>query len=184
MPPARYATAEPSGRPAREPREARNPGPRNAGPRGAAAQRAATQRTAAQRPAGQRAASQRPAGQGAAGQRAARQRAARPAPALRWVNGRAQIQRVRWDRVGRVALVIVLAVVALLYIQHAIAYVQARSEADHQQAIVTSLERQNAALARQQKQLNDPATIIKDARELGMVWMGERPYAVNGLPNH
>jgi cell division protein FtsB len=91
---------------------------------------------------------------------------------------------VRWDRVGRVALVIVLAVVALLYVQHAISYLQARSEANQQQAVVKRLEQQNAALVRQQKQLNDPATIVKDARELGMVWMGERPYSVTGLPNH
>jgi cell division protein FtsB len=112
------------------------------------------------------------------------QRGARQPQPLKWVNGRAQIQRVRWDRVGRVALVIVLGIVALLYIQHAIAYLQARSEADHQQAIVRHLEQQNAALVRQQNQLNDPATIVKDARQLGMVWMGERPYSVTGLPNH
>ena len=28
------------------------------------------------------------------------------------------------------------------------------------------------------------ATIVKDARELGMVWLGERTYSVTGLPNH
>jgi len=91
---------------------------------------------------------------------------------------------VRWDRVGRVALVIVLAVVALLYIQHAVAYLQARGEANREQAIVERLQQQNAALMRQQRQLNDRATIVRDARELGMVWMGERPYSVTGLPNH
>ena len=82
------------------------------------------------------------------------------------------------------ALVIVLAIVALLYAQHAIAYFQARSEANQQQAIVKRLQQQNAALVRKQQQLNDRATIIKDARALGMVWLGERPYAVNGLPHH
>jgi cell division protein FtsB len=83
-----------------------------------------------------------------------------------------------------VALVIVLAVVALLYVQHAVAYLQARGEANRQQAIVERLRRQNAALVRRQQQLNDPVTIVRDARELGMVRMGERPYSVTGLPKH
>ena len=158
MPPARYATAEPHrpARDARTPRDPRTPGD-SRDPRAARANPRAAPRS---------------------------RRAPRPSPALSWVNGRAQIQRVRWDRVGRVALVIVLAVVALLYIQHAVSYLQARGEANHQQAIVKRLEQANAALVRRQKQLNDPATIVKDARELGMVWMGERPYSVNGLPNH
>ncbi len=163
MPSARYATAEPRRRPARDPRSPTDRSDRSSGARSAAA-----------RSAGARGARARSAGA----------RSARQPPALSWVNGRAQIQRVRWDRVGRVALVIVLAVVALLYIQHAIAYFQARSEANHQQAIVKRLEQQNAALVRQQNQLNDPATIVKDARELGMVWLGERTYSVTGLPNH
>jgi cell division protein FtsB len=115
---------------------------------------------------------------------AAPRRQARTPPPPRWIAVRAPIQRVRWDRVGRVALVLVLVVVAGLYIQHAIAYLQARGEADRQQAVVKRLEQQNATLIRQQQQLNDPATIIKDARVLGMVWEGERPYAVSGLPNH
>ena len=93
------------------------------------------------------------------------------------------IRRVRWDRVGRVALVLTLAVVAGLYVQHAIAYIQARGQADEQQAIVTRLERQNKALSRQAQQLNDPKTIVKDARALGMVWQDERPYSITGLPN-
>jgi cell division protein FtsB len=71
-----------------------------------------------------------------------------------------------------------------LYIQHAVACLQARSQADAQQAIVERLERDNAALAQQAKALNDPKTIVKDARALGMVYENERPYAINGLPNH
>jgi cell division protein FtsB len=173
MPPARYATAEPRRRPARDPRDPRNSS-RSAGASASATARSGTARNP----------TARSATATARGRAARTNRYARQPPALSWVNGRTQIQRVRWDRVGRVALVIVLAVVALLYVQHAISYLQARSEANQQQAIVKRLEQQNAALVRQQKQLNDPATIVKDARELGMVWMGERPYSVTGLPNH
>src|SRR5579859_3468904 len=71
--------------------------------------------------------------------------------------------RVRWDRVGRLALLVVLGIVAGLYVQHAMAYLAVRSQLQSQSATVSRLERSNAALERQQRQLNDPAWIILDA---------------------
>ena len=76
-----------------------------------------------------------------------------------------------------------LAVVAGLYIQHAIEYVTTRVQADRQHANVQRLARANAQLRAQQRSLNDPVTIKRDARALGMVQAGERPYAVIGQPN-
>ncbi len=92
--------------------------------------------------------------------------------------------RVRWDRVGRVALLVVLLVVAGVYVQQGVRYLSVRSQDKQQQRIVQQLSRQNAALMRQQRSLNNPATIERDARVLGMVRPGERPYVVTGLPNH
>ena len=48
--------------------------------------------------------------------------------------------------------------------------------------MVHKLIRSNASLTRQVKSLNDPATIVADARALGMVRNGEKPYVVLGLP--
>ena len=90
--------------------------------------------------------------------------------------------RVRWERVGRVGLLVVLAVVVGLYVEHTLSYFATRSQADRQQAIVTRLTHQNARLARQVKSLNDPATIVSQARGLGMVRPDERPYAIDGQP--
>ena len=92
--------------------------------------------------------------------------------------------RVRWDRVGRTSLLVVLAVVAGLYIQHAIDYLTTRVQADRQQEHVQQLARANAQLRAEQKSLSDPATIKRDARALGMVQAGERSYALVGLPKH
>ena len=92
--------------------------------------------------------------------------------------------RVRWDRVGRVSLLVVLCVVAGLYVQQGLAYLAVRSQANHQRAIVHQLKRSNAALRARQRALNDPATIVRDARALGMVRVGEHPYEVTGLPSH
>ena len=88
--------------------------------------------------------------------------------------------RVRWERVGRIALLVVFAIVVGLYVQHTLAYLSTRAQADQQQAIVQSLTRQNAQLRAQQRSLNNPATIIRDARALGMVRPGERPYVIIG----
>jgi cell division protein FtsB len=112
---------------------------------------------------------------------AAPRRHARTPPRPRRLVRRIPPARVRWDRIGRVALLITLAVVALLYVQHALAYLSTRSQAENQRAIVRRLARENAALAAQERSLDQPATIIRDARALGMVRPGERPYVIPGL---
>jgi len=91
---------------------------------------------------------------------------------------------VRWEKVGRVVLLVVLLVVVGLYVQQALAYFSVRSQANQQQAIVQRLSHQNANLLKQQTSYSNPATIERDARALGMVRPGERPYAVTGLPGH
>jgi cell division protein FtsB len=107
-----------------------------------------------------------------------------PPPRPRRVALRAPKLRVRWERVGRFALLFVLAVVVGLYVEHTMSYLSTRTEADQQRAIVDQLVHQNAVLARQEKSLNDPATIVRDARALGMVRPGEQPYVITGLSNH
>lgn len=77
-----------------------------------------------------------------------------------------------------------LCVVAGLYVQQALAYLAVRKQADSQRAIVHQLTRANASLSAQQQSLNEPATIVHDARTLGMVRVGEHPYEITGLPSH
>jgi cell division protein FtsB len=90
--------------------------------------------------------------------------------------------RIRWERVGRVVLLVVLAVVVGLYVQQGLAYLSVRSQASRQTELVRRLSRENAQLARQESSLRNPATIVQDARALGMVRPGERPYVVTGQP--
>jgi cell division protein FtsB len=115
---------------------------------------------------------------------AAPRRHTRPPPRPRRVSRAAPLRRVRWDRVGRVGLLVVLAVVAGLYVQQALAYLSVRAQSQQQQAIVRNLERQNAAWTAQQLSLRNPATVQREARALGMVRLGEHPYVVTGLPGH
>lgn len=88
--------------------------------------------------------------------------------------------RVRWERVGRYGLLFVLVIVVGLYVEHTLSYVSTRSQSDQQHAIVNRLTHQNRALAQELSSLNDPVTIVRDARALGMVRPGEQSYAMTG----
>lgn len=105
-----------------------------------------------------------------------------PRPRPRRVPSRDPWSRVRWDRVGRVGMLIVLGIVAVLYAEHLVSYLSTRSQADRELAAVQSLARQNRRLSAEQQSLGQPATIQHEARALGMVRAGERAYVVTGLP--
>lgn len=81
------------------------------------------------------------------------------------------------------ALLVVFAVVAILYVRQGLALLSTHSQAQQQRAIVQRVARANARLAAEQRSLNDPATIERDARALGMVRPGEHPYVITGLPS-
>lgn len=115
---------------------------------------------------------------------AAPRRQTRTPPRSRRARKTAPRRRIRWDKVGRVLLLVVFAVVIGLYLQQGLALLSVHGQADAQRAIVQRLIKQNKHLEQQQNRLNDPATIRADARALGMVMPGERPYSVSGLPGH
>ena len=100
------------------------------------------------------------------------------------MTARAPRLRVRWDRAGRVGLLLVLGVVVALYVQHTLSYIAIRAQASRQEGITDTLARQNARLEREQRSLANPATIVSDARALGMVRPDERPYVITGLASH
>lgn len=88
---------------------------------------------------------------------------------------------MRWDRVARLSLLVVLVVVFGLYVQHTLIFLRTRSQSEQAQAYVRELVRENAALRAEQRALHQPATIIARARALGMVRSGEHPFVVVGL---
>jgi len=91
--------------------------------------------------------------------------------------------RIRWDRVGRVGLLIVLAVVVGLYVQHALSYFAIRAQADEKLAAVQRMTKVNLALERERQSLTQRSTIAAGARSLGMVMVGEQAYMITGLPS-
>jgi cell division protein FtsB len=94
----------------------------------------------------------------------------------------AAAMRVRWDRVGRVALLLVLVGMVALYVDPARSYLSTWQQSRSEHARVQSLQREHVALLSQRRALNDPRTVEAQARALGMVRPGEHSYVVRGLP--
>jgi cell division protein FtsB len=111
--------------------------------------------------------------------RAAPRPSTRPSTAL----GAAAL-RVRWDRVGRVALLLLLLVVVALYVAPARALLSTWRDSNAKQAQLRSLRREHAALLHEAGALRDPRTIVAEARRLGMVLPGEHPYVIRHLPRN
>jgi cell division protein FtsB len=89
---------------------------------------------------------------------------------------------VRWDRLGRLALVCVLGALAYLYVGAGLSLFSTWREARGDAAEVVALERQHAALEAQRAALTSRETLLVEARRLGMVRPGEQSYVVTGLP--
>ena len=90
--------------------------------------------------------------------------------------------QIRWDRVGRIALLLVLFGVMVLYVNPLRSFWSTRQESQTRNAEVQRLEADNARLRARRDALKDPASIEAEARRLGMLRPGERAYVVEGLP--
>jgi cell division protein FtsB len=109
---------------------------------------------------------------------AAPRTARRPAP--RRVVMPSSMRRVRWERLGRIALLVVLVAVVGLYAEHAVSYVSTHRAATVAKAQLDVAARTHHQLVREQQSLHDPVTIVRDARALGMIRPGEQSYAIIG----
>jgi cell division protein FtsB len=90
--------------------------------------------------------------------------------------------RIRWDRLGRVALLFVAALVIYLYIGPTRSWVVTYKQSKQRKAEVTALKRENARLIARRNELRRPSTLETEARTLGMVRGGEKAYVISGLP--
>lgn len=110
-------------------------------------------------------------------ERAASRRApSRRRPATRSTGG------VRWDRLGRITLLVVLAGVLLLYVGPAVSYVETWRESKAKQAELHRLQAEHKRLLARRRALLEPRSLEREARSLGMVSQDERAFVVEGLP--
>lgn len=85
-------------------------------------------------------------------------------------------------RLGRLALVVLLLLLASSYVRPAIDWVDARATAGAQQERLEKLQAAEKQLKAEQARLSSERGALVAARQLGLVHTGERAYVVRGLP--
>jgi cell division protein FtsB len=88
---------------------------------------------------------------------------------------------VRWDRIGRIALVLVLFGVMVSYLNPLVNLLEAWQGSKSSEAQLAELKREKVELAQRLREVSSPATLEREARRLGMVKPGEHAYVVHGL---
>ena len=89
--------------------------------------------------------------------------------------------RIRWDRLGRYALLAVLFAVLLAYISPVSHWIRQSATASHEEAELHELQQENARLKHRVQDLKRPIALEREARKLGMVKEGERAYVIENL---
>jgi hypothetical protein len=92
--------------------------------------------------------------------------------------------RVRWDRVGRAAMLCVLGALVYLYLSAGLNMLSTLHQSHRDSATVSSMESEHRSLLVQHERLAKQGTLEAEARQLGMMKKGEQPYVVANLPNN
>jgi cell division protein FtsB len=88
---------------------------------------------------------------------------------------------IRWDRLGRLALLGTLFVILMLYISPAKHWWEQSRTSGAQKQELEDLTHENKTLKKRVRALRDPRALERAARRLGMVRQGERAYVIEGL---
>ena len=128
-------------------------------------------------------ASQRASGRSSSGRRRAAPAKAKRRPAARRARPAARRgpSRIKWDKVGRVALTLVLAAVLYSYLNPAIDFVKTYTGTTAAKAKFHEMLHENKQLHNRIQSSDDPIVIDRLARGQGMVAEGETPVVVRGL---
>ena len=89
--------------------------------------------------------------------------------------------RIRWDRLGRYALLMVLSAVLLSYISPISHWLRQSETAKQEEAQLAELQDENAQLKGRIDDLKRPLALEREARKLGMIKEGERAYVIENL---
>jgi cell division protein FtsB len=104
----------------------------------------------------------------------------RPAARKRRPAARTGPSRIKWDRVGRIALTVVLFAVLYSYLNPAIDFVKTYTGTTAAKAKLHELQHENRRLHNRIQSANDPLVVSQEARAQGMVAEGETPAVIRG----
>ena len=88
--------------------------------------------------------------------------------------------RIKWDRVGRIALTLVLAAVLYSYLNPSIDFYKTYSGTTAAKAKLHGLLKENRSLHERIQSSEDPLVVQREARAQGMVAEGETPVVIHG----
>lgn len=106
---------------------------------------------------------------------------ARRRPAARKPGARRGASRIHWDRVGRVALTLVLFAVLYSYLNPVIDFVKTYTTTTAARIQLHEAQHENTRLHWRIQHADDPITLDAKARAQGMVAPEETPLVVRGL---
>jgi cell division protein FtsB len=89
--------------------------------------------------------------------------------------------RIKWDRVGRVALTLVLVAVLYSYLNPTINFFNTYTGTSTAKAKLHDLLKENRQLHNRIQHSADPTVVEEEARSQGMVAEGETPTVLHGL---
>ncbi|MGN6216997.1 MAG: hypothetical protein ACTHN7_08580 [Solirubrobacterales bacterium] len=104
----------------------------------------------------------------------------RPAARKRRPAARSGPSRIKWDRVGRIALTLVLFAVLYSYLNPAIDFVKTYTATTAAKAKLHELQHENRRLHDRIQSSEDPLVVNREARAQGMVAEGETPVVIRG----
>jgi hypothetical protein len=104
----------------------------------------------------------------------------RPAARRRRPAARSGPSRIKWDRVGRVALTLVLAAVLYSYFGPSVNFVKTYTGTTAAKAKQHELLSENRRLHNRIQSADDPLVVDHEARAQGMVAEGETPVVIRG----
>ncbi|HEX6781603.1 MAG TPA: hypothetical protein VF125_06170 [Solirubrobacterales bacterium] len=104
----------------------------------------------------------------------------RPAARKRRPAARSGPSRIKWDRVGRVALTLVLVAVLYSYLGPSVDFVKTYTGTTAAKAKRLELLKQNRRLHNRIQSADDPLVVDHEARAQGMIAEGETPVVIRG----
>ncbi|HET8954941.1 MAG TPA: hypothetical protein VFN18_04705 [Solirubrobacterales bacterium] len=106
--------------------------------------------------------------------------ARRPAPRKARPAARRGPSRIKWDRVGRVALTLVLVAVLYSYLGPSIDFVKTYTGTTAAKAKLHGLLKEDRRLHNRIQSADDPLVVAREARAQGMIAEGETPVVIRG----
>jgi len=89
--------------------------------------------------------------------------------------------RIRWDRLGRIAFLVLVLAIVISYVGPLSNLVESYRLVGQTETELAEVEAENRRLERRTKHLTSDSVLEREARQQGMAFPEEQPYVVDGV---